>query len=247
MQTDLLDEQKLKNQPKFKIIVKIIRVLLSVAVCVGMFYLLMYFCSIVSNEYDNLMMVSFNGWNQIGFETLMIVTFLFAYVVTGLVADIIWDKKNEKITEVSFNKNEKTQKKGKITSLLIMIAVCVLPFIFCFYISMFNCMVITDDSVIVKSPFNPNGTQYSYSQIKELDISSDSRKLHYEIIMDSGDVFAIPTGSLNAPDYDDKMVWFYSEFTNKIKDLDIPVNLDCSISDIDIDEGDKQYINNIFN
>ena len=123
------------------------------------------------------------------------------------------------------------KKLGKLT------IIPVLLWCFAFYFYMVNIYCVTEDKIIIRSTFDPIGTEYEYSDIEKIETGFGKKKIsifdyekkgkfYYFIFIDGKKiVFHLPSSNIEIERYNDTYLEL-EEFDNALKKYNIPKESD---------------------
>lgn len=131
--------------------------------------------------------------------------------------------------------------------------VTILIFLGSVYVSTFNSTVFTNDTIIEKSPFNPSGTEYNYSDIAKIEIDNkDDSYLCLDLHMKNGDTVTVDYSGETDSDnekYTDYPEAFIKDFLNNSHNKNIPITFNCTYEDVtayNFNDESLTYIKEIF-
>lgn len=158
----------------------------------------------------------------------------FTVVVLILPAVLLWEFFAEKIGLFSTDKTEddlifiwsRLGVKGKIAAVII--------WIICIYCCFTNVTYVMEDKIIARTPFNPVGTEYNYSDVEKIKTGFGNKKISfldykeegefsYIITLDGKDiVFSYPSVSGEIERYAEDTYLELEEFDKALMEYDIP-------------------------
>lgn len=131
--------------------------------------------------------------------------------------------------------------------------VVLLVFLGSVYVFTFNTTVFTKNTVIEKSPFNPSGTEYSYSDIAKIEIDNkDDSYLYLDLYMKNGTTVTVDySGGTDSDNekYTDYPEAFIKDFLNNSRNKNIPITFNCTYEDVtayNFNDESLTYIKEIF-
>lgn len=268
------ENQKVKGEWKrhpIKMIFRILAVVTSFFITILIISLIENFSTFLGySSIKNTVFIAKNKWANYANDVIFLILFLFFIavflVLVEFVADFFESKKsncNDKNNEeaISFSKKEieeeQSDKKYDIIAKVIVIAipiVILLVFIGSVYVSTFNTTVFTKDEIIEKSPFNPSGMEYGYSDIVkvEIDNKNNDANLFLDLYMKNGDTVTVDYSGETDSDnenYTDYPELFVKDFVTALRAENIPITFNCSYENITEYYGDDKslvYLKEIF-
>ncbi len=111
--------------------------------------------------------------------------------------------------------------------------IVIMAYVFIFYICFTNITVVTEDKIIVKSPFNPGGRVYAYSDVDEIEVGfgdkfiscneyEEEGNFYYKIKLgDKNVVFYQPTVNDSIERYNQTSYLEILDFDTKLKLLNV--------------------------
>lgn len=198
----------------------------------------------------NIVFIAYNKWTSLAFDAifgiLFVVFVILFFILVEVISDTVLLKRGKHLKskeETSFDKKEieeeqSDKKYDKIAkAVLIAIPIIVLlVFLGSVFVSTFNSTVFTNDTIIEKSPFNPSGTEYSYSDIAKIEIDNkDDSNLYLDLHMKNGDIVTVDysggtkSGNEKYTDYPEA---FIRDFLNNSRNKNIPITFNCTYEDV---------------
>lgn len=150
--------------------------------------------------------IAYNKWAGFAFDAIFGILFVVFAILFLIIVEVISDavllKKGKHLElkeETSFSEKEieeeQSDKKYDKIAKAVLIAiptVTILIFLGSVYVFTFNTTVFTKNTIIEKSPFNPSGTEYSYSDITKIEIDNkDHSNLYIDLHMKNGDTVTV--------------------------------------------------------
>lgn len=251
--------------------VKMVLLLLSLIASVVIGLLITFLIEVFSfklayDSIDNVIFISQNDWSDYACSVtaFMLIAFfvmLFFFLIeTG--ADAFNSRKSKKRKEeISFSEQEikKEQSVSRLNKIekavaILIPTVIILVFIASIYVWTFSSTVFTKDKIIKKTPFNPVGAEYSYSEITEIEIDNknDDSNLFLDLHMSDGKIVEFGyTQSYDSDNdtYEEYPEAFVRDFVNYFRDKNIPVKFNCTYKDVtayDLDDKSLAYMEEIF-
>lgn len=194
----------------------------------------------------SIVFIAYNKWAGFAFDAIfgiLFVVFLIIFVaLVEVISDAVLlkrDKHLESKGESSFAEKEieeeQSDKKYDKIAKAILIAIPIITILFFLgsvYVSTFNSTVFTNDTIIEKSPFNPSGTEYSYSDIAKIEIDNkDDSNLYLDLYMKNGDTVTVDYSGETDSDnekYIDYPEAFIKDFLNNSRNKNIPITFNCT-------------------
>lgn len=226
------------------------------------------------SSYGYIVFLGQNKWASYASDVLFIIIYIISVGILCMIIElgdlIIECKKFKNDKGSSFSEKERSEEKiyqeekseeetdqiSNKTAIAILSSIIVLIILFmagCVYVWTFSSTVFTEDKIIAKSAFNPAGTEYSYSDIAKVKVgNSDTSHLDYDLYMKSGDKVKLRYDGGYSSDNDDYNKYceaFLSDFTNYLREQNIPIIFNCTYEDISDYYGYEydKYLKNIFN
>lgn len=255
--------KKWKNHP-VKMLLRTLSILAGAAISILIMIVIESVCGdLAFGSYDYIVFLGQNGWAYVAIEVLWFLTFLIIvgilFLLIEIVDSIINRKKEKENSNLSFfekelseEKTDKDNDRKYIAILSIIVFLIILFMAGCVYVWSFSTTVFTNDKIIAKSVFNPVGTEYIYSDITKVEVSSgDHACLNFDLYMKNGDRVKLRYGggySSDNDEYNEYAEAFLSDFTDYLREKNIPITFDCVIYDIADYCGDEydKYLKNIF-
>ena len=155
--------------------------------------------------------------------------------------------------EIEEEQSDKKYDKIAKAVLIAIPIITILVFLGSVYVSTFNSTVFTNDTIIEKSPFNPSGTEYSYSDIAKIEIDNKGdSNLCLDLHMKNGNTVTVDyrgeTDSDNEK-YTDYPEAFINDFLNNSRNKNIPITFNCTYEDVtayNFNDESLTYIKEIF-
>lgn len=215
----------------------------------------------------NIVFIAYNKWTGFAFDAIfgiLFVVFLIIFVaLVEVTSDTVLLKKGKHLKskeETSFSEKEieeeQSDKKYDKIAKAILIAipiVVLLVFLGSVYVFTFNTTVFTKNTVIEKSPFNPSGTEYSYSDIAKIEIDNkDDSYLYLDLYMKNGTTVTVDySGGTDSDNekYTDYPEAFIKDFLNNSRNTNIPITFNCTYEDAttyNFNDESLTYIKEIF-
>lgn len=151
---------------------------------------------------------------------------------------------------------EQSDKKFDKIAKAVLIAIPIITILFFLgsvYVSTFNSTVFTNDTIIEKSPFNPSGTEYSYSDIAKIEIDNkNDSNLYLDLYMKNGNTVTVDYSGETDSDnekYTDYPEAFIKDFLNNSRNKNIPITFNCTYEDVtayNFNDESLTYIKEIF-
>lgn len=215
----------------------------------------------------SIVFIAYNKWTGFAFNAIfgiLFVVFLIIFVaLVEVTSDTVLLKKGKHLKskeETSFSEKEieeeQSDKKYDKIAKAILIAipiVVLLVFLGSVYVFTFNTTVFTKNTVIEKSPFNPSGTEYSYSDIAKIEIDNkDDSYLYLDLYMKNGTTVTVDySGGTDSDNekYTDYPEAFIKDFLNNSRNKNIPITFNCTYEDAttyNFNDESLTYIKEIF-
>ena len=215
----------------------------------------------------SIVFIAYNKWTGFAFDAIfgiLFVVFLIIFVaLVEVTSDTVLLKKGKHLKskeETSFSEKEieeeQSDKKYDKIAKAILIAipiVVLLVFLGSVYVFTFNTTVFTKNTVIEKSPFNPSGTEYSYSDIAKIEIDNkDDSYLYLDLYMKNGTTVTVDySGGTDSDNekYTDYPEAFIKDFLNNSRNKNIPITFNCTYEDAttyNFNDESLTYIKEIF-
>ena len=198
------------------IIIALVSVVLSITVTLILTELLM-----TSNDY------LFYEHNQFWGEFLIALS-----LIPAIFLSIFLMKKLNLSTQRQIEKNERLITFWKKIGLFKIPIIVV--YIILFYFSFTNVTMVTEDKIVVKTPFNPIGKSYNYSEVEEIYAGfgdkfiscneyEEKGNFYYQITLDGKKIiFTAPSVNPEIERYEDNTYLELEEFDQKLCKLKIP-------------------------
>lgn len=215
----------------------------------------------------NIVFIAYNKWAGFAFDAIFGILFVIFLIIFVALVEVTSDavllkrgKHLESKGESSFSEKEieeeQSDKKFDKIAKAVLIAIpiiTILVFLGSVYVSTFNSTVFTNDTIIEKSPFNPSGTEYSYSDIAKIEIDNKGdSNLCLDLHMKNGNTVTVDyrgeTDSDNEK-YTDYPEAFINDFLNNSRNKNIPITFNCTYEDVtayNFNDESLTYIKEIF-
>lgn len=215
----------------------------------------------------NIVFIAYNKWAGFAFDAIFGILFVVFVILFLILVEVISDtvllkrgKHLESKGESSFAEKEieeeQSDKKFDKIAKAVLIAIpiiTILVFLGSVYVSTFNSTVFTKNTIIEKSPFNPSGTEYSYSDVTKIEIDNkDNSNLYIDLHMKNGNTVTVDyrgeTDSDNEK-YTDYPEAFINDFLNNSRNKNIPITFNCTYEDVtayNFNDESLTYIKEIF-
>lgn len=215
----------------------------------------------------SIVFIAYNKWAGFAFDAIFGILFVIFLIIFVALVEVISDavllkrgKHLESKGESSFAEKEieeeQSDKKYDKIAKAVLIAipiVTILIFLGSVYVSTFNSTVFTNDTIIEKSPFNPSGTEYNYSDIAKIEIDNkDDSYLCLDLHMKNGDTVTVDYSGETDSDnekYTDYPEAFIKDFLNNSHNKNIPITFNCTYEDVtayNFNDESLTYIKEIF-
>lgn len=215
----------------------------------------------------SIVFIAYNKWAGFAFDAIfgiLFVVFLIIFVaLIEVISDAVLLKKGKHLKskeETSFSEKEieeeQSDKKYDKIAKAVLIAIPIITILFFLgsvYVSTFNSTVFTNDTIIEKSPFNPSGTEYNYSDIAKIEIDNkDDSYLYLDLHMKNGDTVTVDYSGETDSDnqkYTDYPEAFIKDFLNNSRNKNIPITFNCTYEDVtayNFNDESFTYIKEIF-
>lgn len=215
----------------------------------------------------NIVFIAYNKWTGFAYDVIFGILFVIFLIIFVALVEVISDavllkrgKHLESKGESSFAEKEieeeQSDKKFDKIAKAVLIAIpiiTILVFLGSVYVSTFNSTVFTNYTIIEKSPFNPSGTEYSYSDIAKIEIDNKGdSNLCLDLHMKNGNTVTVDyrgeTDSDNEK-YTDYPEAFINDFLNNSRNKNIPITFNCTYEDVtayNFNDESLSYIKEIF-
>ncbi len=215
----------------------------------------------------NIVFIAYNKWTGFAYDVIFGILFVIFLIIFVALVEVISDtvllkrgkhlksKEETSFAEKEIEEEQSDKKYDKIAkAVLIAIPIVVLlVFLGSVYVSTFNATVFTNDTIIKKSPFNPSGTEYCYSDIAKIEIDNkDDSYLYLDLHMKNGNTVTVDYSGETDSDneeYTDYPEAFIRDFLNNSHNKNIPITFNCTYEDVTtynfIDES-LSYMKGIF-
>lgn len=215
----------------------------------------------------NIVFIAYNKWAGFAFDAIFGILFVVFLIIFVALVEVISDavllkrgKHLESKGESSFAEQEieeeQSDKKFDKIAKAVLIAIPIITILFFLgsvYVSTFNSTVFTNDTIIEKSPFNPSGTEYNYSDIAKIEIDNKGdSNLCLDLHMKNGNTVTVDyrgeTDSDNEK-YTDYPEAFINDFLNNSRNKNIPITFNCTYEDVtayNFNDESLTYIKEIF-
>lgn len=215
----------------------------------------------------NIVFMAYNKWTGFAYDVIYGILFVIFLIIFVALVEVISDavllkrgKDLESKGESSFAEKEieeeQSDKKYDKIAKAVLIAIpiiTILIFLGSVYVSTFNSTVFTNDTIIEKSPFNPSGTEYNYSDIAKIEIDNkDDSYLCLDLHMKNGDTVTVDYSGETDSDnekYIDYPEAFIKDFLNNSRNKNIPITFNCTYEDVtayNFNNESLTYIKKIF-
>ena len=198
----------------------------------------------------NIVFIAYNKWASFAFDAIFGILFVVFVILFLILVEVISDavllkrgkhlesKEETSFTEEEIEEEQSDKKYDKIAKavLIAIPIVTILIFLGSVYVFTFNTTVFTNDTIIEKSPFNPTGTEYSYSDITKIEIDKkDNSNLYIDLHMKNGDTVTFDySGGTDSDNekYADYPEAFIRDFLNNSRNKNIPITFNCTYEDV---------------
>lgn len=215
----------------------------------------------------SIVFIAYNKWAGFAFDAIfgiLFVVFLIIFVaLVEVTSDAVLLKRGKHLKskeETSFSEKEieeeQSDKKYDKIAKAVLIAipiVTILIFLGSVYVFTFNTTVFTKNTVIEKSPFNPSGTEYGYSDIAKIEIDNkDGSNLYLDLHMKNGNTVTVDySGGIDSDNekYINYPEAFIKDFLNNSHNKNIPITFNCTYEDVtayNFNDESLTYIKEIF-
>lgn len=215
----------------------------------------------------NIVFIAYNKWAGFAFDAIFGILFVVFVILFLILVEVISDTvllkrgKHLKLKEeTSFSEKEieeeQSDKKFDKIAKAVLIAIPIITILFFLgsvYVFTFNTTVFTKNTVIEKSPFNPSGTEYSYSDIAKIEIDNkDDSYLYLDLYMKNGTTVTVDySGGTDSDNekYTDYPEAFIKDFLNNSRNKNIPITFNCTYEDAttyNFNDESLTYIKEIF-
>lgn len=260
--------RRCKHHP-IKMILQLLSIVVSFAITTAVLFLIENAATALGyGSIKDIIFIGQNTWAGCGANIAYFLLFIFLAIIFLLIieagADVFESRKepnNKKTNDNSFAKEGMEQEKSDPRTKKIAIAIlagilisAVLVFAVSVYIWTFSSTVFTEDKIIEKSVFNPSGTEYSYCDITkaEIDNKNDDANIFIDLYMKNGSVitFDYTGGYMSDNDeYDEYPEAFVKDFTDCLRDENIPITYNCTYEEVEqyyFDDEYTDYLKDIF-
>lgn len=198
----------------------------------------------------NIVFIAYNKWTGFAFDAifgiLFVVFVILFFILVEVISDAVLLKRGKHLKskeETSFSEKEieeeQSDKKYDKIAKAVLIAipiVTILIFLGSVYVFTFNTTVFTKNTIIEKSPFNPSGTEYSYSDVMKIEIDNkDNSNLYIDLHMKNGNTVTVDYSGETDSD-NEKYVYypeaFIRDFLNNYRNKNIPITFNCTYEDV---------------
>ena len=215
----------------------------------------------------NIVFIAYNKWAGFAFDAIFGILFVVFVILFLILVEVISDtvllkrgkhlklKEETSFSEKEIEEEQSDKKFDKIAKavLIAIPIITILVFLGSVYVSTFNSTVFTNDTIIEKSPFNPSGTEYSYSDIAKIEIDNKGdSNLCLDLHMKNGNTVTVDyrgeTDSDNEK-YTDYPEAFINDFLNNSRNKNIPITFNCTYKDVtayNFNDESLTYIKEIF-
>lgn len=248
------ESKKLKSEWKHHPIKMILRILAVVAAVFAALFvggLATGLLNIIGySSIKNIVFIAYNKWASFAFDAIFGILFVVFVILFLILVEVISDavllkrgkhlesKEETSFTEEEIEEEQSDKKYDKIAKavLIAIPIVTILIFLGSVYVFTFNTTVFTNDTIIEKSPFNPTGTEYSYSDITKIEIDKkDNSNLYIDLHMKNGDTVTVDYSGGTDSDkekYADYTEAFIRDFLNNSRSKNIPITFNCTYEDV---------------
>lgn len=215
----------------------------------------------------NIVFIAYNKWTGFAYDVIFGILFVIFLIIFVALVEVISDavllkrgnhlesKGESSFAEKEIEEEQSDKKFDKIAKavLIAIPIITILVFLGSVYVSTFNSTVFTNDTIIEKSPFNPSGTEYSYSDIAKIEIDNKGdSNLCLDLHMKNGNTVTVDyrgeTDSDNEK-YTDYPEAFINDFLNNSRNKNIPITFNCTYEDVtayNFNDESLSYIKEIF-
>lgn len=198
----------------------------------------------------NIVFIAYNKWTGFANDAIFGILFVIFLIIFVALVEVISDavllkrgkhlelKEETSFAEKEIEEEQSDKKYDKIAkAVLIAIPIVVLlVFLGSVYVSTFNATVFTKNTIIEKSPFNPSGTEYNYSDIAKIEIGNkDDSYLYLDLHMKNGNTVTVDYSGETDSDnekYADYPEAFIRDFLNNSRSKNIPITFNCTYEDV---------------
>lgn len=215
----------------------------------------------------SIVFIAHNKWAGFAFDAIFGILFVIFLIIFVALVEVISDavllkrgkhlgsKGESSFAEKEIEEEQSDKKFDKIAK-AVLIAIPIITILFFLgsvYVSTFNSTVFTNDTIIEKSPFNPSGTEYNYSDIAKIEIDNkDDSYLYLDLHMKNGDTVTVDYSGETDSDnekYIDYPEAFIKDFLNNSRNKNIPITFNCTYEDVtayNFNDESLTYIKEIF-
>ena len=215
----------------------------------------------------SIVFIAYNKWAGFAFEVIFGILFVIFLIIFVALVEVISDavllkrgkhlesKGESSFAEKEIEEEQSDKKFDKIAKavLITIPIITILFFLGSVYVSTFNSTVFTNGTIIEKSPFNPSGTDYNYSDIAKIEIDNkDDSYLYLDLHMKNGDTVTVDYSGETDSDnqkYTDYPEAFIKDFLNNSRNKNIPITFNCTYEDVtayNFNDESLTYIKEIF-
>ncbi len=198
----------------------------------------------------NIVFIAYNKWTGFANDAIFGILFVIFLIIFVALVEVISDavllkrgkhlefKEENSFAEKEIEEEQSDKKFDKIAKavLIAIPIITILVFLGSVYVSTFNSTVFTNDTIIKKSPFNPSGTEYNYSDIAKIEIDNkDDSYLYLDLHMKNGDTVTVDYSGetdSNNENYTDYPEAFIRDFLNNSRSKNIPITFNCAYEDV---------------
>ena len=215
----------------------------------------------------NIVFIAYNKWAGFAFDAIFGILFVVFVILFLILVEVISDtvllkrgkhlklKEDTSFSEKEIEEEQSDKKYDKIAKavLIAIPIVTILIFLGSVYVFTFNTTVFTKNTIIEKSPFNPSGTEYSYSDVTKIEIDNkDNSNLYIDLHMKNGNTVTVDYSGGTDSD-NEKYVYypeaFIKDFLNNSRNKNIPITFNCTYEDVtayNFNDESLSYIKEIF-
>lgn len=215
----------------------------------------------------NIVFIAYNKWTGFAYDVIFGILFVIFLIIFVALVEVISDavllkrgkhlelKGESSFAEKEIEEEQSDKKFDKIAKavLIAIPIVTILIFLGSVYVSTFNSTVFTNDTIIEKSPFNPSGTEYGYSDIAKIEIDNkDGSNLYLDLHIKNGNTVTVDySGGIDSDNekYIDYPEAFIKDFLNNSHNKNIPITFNCTYEDVtayNFNDESLTYIKEIF-
>lgn len=215
----------------------------------------------------NIVFIAYNKMAGFAFDAIFGILFVVFVILFLILVEVISDtvllkrgkhlklKEETSFSEKEIEEEQSDKKYDKIAKavLIAIPIVTILIFLGSVYVFTFNTTVFTKNTIIEKSPFNPSGTEYSYSDIAKIEIDNKGdSNLCLDLHMKNGNTVTVDYSGKTDSDnekYTDYPEAFINDFLNNSRNKNIPITFNCTYEDVtayNFNDESLSYIKEIF-